>query len=55
MTGANKPKRARRSRTLIQENLKKVYQETEEEEIPDALKNLLERLKRSDEEGEDRK
>lgn len=55
MTSADKPKRQKRSRALIKENLRKVYQETEEQEIPESLKDLLERLKRSDEEGENRK
>ena len=55
MTKADKPRQPSRSRDLIEENLKRVYQETAEEEIPAHLKELLERLKRSDEEGENRK
>jgi hypothetical protein len=55
MTKAGEPKKPRKSRALITENLKKVYQQTEEEKIPDALMDLVERLKRSDEEGENQK
>ena len=33
------------SRALIEDNLRKVYQEKLEEEVPDRLKNLLEQLR----------
>ena len=36
----------------IDENLKRVYQETLEEEIPDRFRDLLAQLRRQDEQGE---
>lgn len=50
--GSGKPGR---SRQMIEENLKRVYEETARQEIPDRLKDLLERLKKQDEEGGRRK
>ena len=35
------------SRALIEDNLRKVYQEKLEEEVPDRLKDLLEQLRRA--------
>lgn len=37
----------------IDENLKRVYQETLEENIPDRFRDLLAQLRRQDEPGED--
>jgi len=40
------------SQTFIEENLKRVYQETVEEDIPDRFKDLLDRLRRDEAEPE---
>ncbi len=39
------------SRALIEDNLRKVYQETLNEEIPDKLRDLLERLRQTQQEA----
>lgn len=49
------PKKPRRSRQMIEENLKRVYEETAKQDIPEQLKDLLARLKKADEEGGRRK
>lgn len=41
-------KRTSRSRELIDQNLRTVFQEMVEEELPDRLKALLDRLEKSD-------
>lgn len=53
--GSGPKKRAGESREMITENLKKVYRETLEEDIPEQLKDLLARLEESDREGKKRK
>jgi hypothetical protein len=55
MADDGKSKRSGKSRQLITEHLKKIYSEAEQQELPDSLKDLLERLKRSDEEGDNSK
>lgn len=37
-----------KSQKMIEDNLKRVYQQTLEEEVPDRFKDLLSRLKDSD-------
>ncbi len=39
------------SRALIEDNLRKVYQEKLEEEVPDRLKSLLEQLRQAQKEA----
>ena len=44
-----------RSQKLITENLKRVFQEDAEQDIPDHLKEFIARLEQSDSEGGDNK
>ena len=41
-------KRATQSREIITENLRRLYQETLNEEMPEDLQKLLERLEKAD-------
>lgn len=40
--------KADRSQTFIEENLKRVYQETLDQEVPDRFKDLLDKLRVED-------
>lgn len=42
-----------RSKKLIEENLRQVYEEVLNEEVPDRFKDLLNRLKSSDKKSQD--
>lgn len=44
-----------RSRKLISDNLKRVYREMLEEDVPDKFKDLLDRLEQSDTQDKGRK
>ncbi|MCB1381039.1 MAG: hypothetical protein KDK89_22125 [Alphaproteobacteria bacterium] len=48
-----KPNRTEELRAQIDENLKRVYQEALQEEIPDRFAALLEQLRQKDKKGSD--
>jgi hypothetical protein len=47
----NGGKASSRNKQLIEENLRRVYQEKVDEDVPDRFKDLLQRLKSGDDGG----
>ncbi|SDO75570.1 hypothetical protein SAMN05216196_10956 [Lutimaribacter pacificus] len=51
--GSNRrPGTTGKSRQMIEENLRKVYQEMVDQEVPDKFRDLLAQLRKADEEGD---